>query len=308
MTSRILAVANQKGGVGKTTITLALAAAIANSGRRVLIVDMDPQANASQTLIPNFARRVAADAEDYFVTVNDVLEVGAEPSDLGEAIHATPWVGVDLIAAKQQLANRDVEGTTGIETRLRWMLAGLETLPEPYDVVLLDCPPSVGRLTVNAFVAAPEILLVVEPDLYGENALNQIEATLDVVRRSYAHTIAITGLIINKVGDNNEAKRRVEDLRARYAQAHVATIRRRAALFTEAAGANESIFSSPRRDAAEVADWFTELARDLRLIGAREAVPAPTGYSVEDEPTVEGLLAATTPNHDSVAPSAAVGY
>jgi chromosome partitioning protein len=315
MTSRILAIANQKGGVGKTTVTLSLAAAIANSGRRVLVVDMDPQANASQTLLTDFEDRLK---DPDFFTANDILEEGAESSDLGDAIYPTSWTGVDVIASQQQLANRDLEGAIGIDTRLRWMLKGLDTLAEPYDVVLLDCPPSVGRLTVNALVAAPEILLVVEPDLYGENALNQIEATLKQVERAWNHSIRLAGLIINKVGDNNEAKRRVEDLRARYEGVHIALIRRRAALFTEAAGANESIFTSPRRDAAEVADWFTALARDLRLIGAREAVPVAAGHLVDDEGQsladdhdVDALVAASHPTPTSfgdIQPSTAVGY
>lgn len=270
MTSpRILAIANQKGGVGKSTTTLGLAGAIAHTGRRVLIIDMDPQANSSQTLLPDYDERVAR--EDFFTT-NDVLEAGMDPSDLGEAIVATPWEHVDLIASQQALAHRDVEGATGIEMRLRRVLRGLDALPEPYDVVLVDCPPSVGRLTVNAFLAASEILLISHPDSYGQNALNQIDETLKTVRESYDHDLRVAGLVINMYEDTNESKLRAGQLEARFGNTVLLTMRKRAVVRT-AQGEHRSVFAMGTPAAREVAGWFTDLARTLRLIGARETVP-----------------------------------
>lgn len=266
---RKLAIANQKGGVGKTATTLGLAAAIAHTGRRVLVIDMDPQANSSQTLLPDYDELVL---RDDFYTANDVLEQGMEPSDLGEAIIKTPWENVDLIASQQALAHRDVEGATGIEMRLRRMLRGLDTLPEPYDVVLLDCPPSVGRLTVNAFLAANEILLISHPDSYGQNALNQIEETLKTVRESYDHDIEVAGLVINMFEDTTESKLRADQLASRFGDRILLTMRKRTVI-KAAQGQHVSVFAMGTPAAKEVAGWFTELARTLRLIGARETVP-----------------------------------
>ena len=268
--TRIIAVANQKGGVGKTTFALGLAGAVANTGRRVLVVDMDPQANASQTLLPDYDVEVQ---RDDFYTVNDILEHGVEPADLPGAIHRTGWAGVDLIPSQQALAHRDVEGATGIEMRLRRVLRGLDLLDEDYDVVLLDCPPSVGRLTVNAFLAASEIVLISHPDSYGHNALNQIDETLKTVRDAYDHDIEVAGLVINMFEETTEAIARTEQLRARFGDKVLLVMRKRAVL-RAAQSENRSVFAMGTHPAArEVAGWFTDLARALRLIGARETVP-----------------------------------
>jgi chromosome partitioning protein len=270
MTSRILAVANQKGGVGKTTIVLGLAAAIANTGRRVLVIDMDQQANASQTLLPDHADLLhAAD----FYTSNDLLEDGAEPQDLGDAIRASSWENVDVIPGRAELANREVEGALGIEYRLREILSGLDLLDDPYSIVLIDCPPSVGRLTVNAFLAAHEVLLVSHPDSYGQTALDAIDTTLAKVRQVFRHDITIAGIVINMYEDTNEARMRAGLLEGRYGSKVLLTMRKRAVVRT-AQGEHRSVFMMTGHPAArEVAGWFTDLARTLRLIGARETVP-----------------------------------
>lgn len=277
MTSRILAIANQKGGVGKTTTTLGLAAAIAHTGRRVLVIDMDPQANASSTLLPDYDERLrrskdSAEPDYVFYTTNDILENGVEPADIFEAIVETPWDRVDLIPSQQSLANRDTEGAIGVETRLRRILMGLDLAEDPYDAVLLDCPPSVGKLTVNALVAASEILLISGPDRYGHNALNQIEETLKTVRDSYLHTIEVAGLVINMYENTNEANLRTDQLKERFGDKVLLVMPKRTVL-SHAAGSNQSVFTVARRDAQEVAGWFTDLARELRLIAKREVVP-----------------------------------
>lgn len=267
--SRIVAIANQKGGVGKTTTALGLAGAIAHSGRRVLVIDMDPQANSSQTLLPDYDDLVQ---RDDFYTTNDVLEAGLDPAALLDAIVETPWENVDLIPSQQALAHRDVEGATGIEMRLRRMLKGLDGMPDPYAAVLLDCPPSVGRLTVNALLAAQEIVLISHPDSYGQNALNQIEETLKTVREAYDHNIEVAGLVINMYEDTTESQMRAAQLRARFGHRVLSTMRKRTVI-KSAQGQHVSVFSMGTPPAKEVAGWFTDLARTLRLIGARETVP-----------------------------------
>lgn len=276
----IISIANQKGGVGKTSTTLGLAAAIANTDRRVLIVDMDPQSNASSTLLPDYDE--LRKSEDFF-TSNDLLEAGVDPSDVQEAILGTPWPGVDLIPAQQALANRDLEGSTGIEMRLRRVLRGLDDLPKPYDVVLIDCPPSVGRLTVNALLASQSIVFIAEPDRYSSNALDQIQATLQTVREVYEHDIEVSGLVINMYENTNEANQRTEELKARFDD-EVLLVMPKRTVIAAAAGMNTSVFAvKGRQDAREVADMYTALARRLKLIGRREATPLPIEVD-EDSP------------------------
>lgn len=272
MTSRILAVANQKGGVGKTTTTLGLAAALAASGQRVLIVDMDPQANASSTLLPDYDTRLA---DDTLFTTNDILEQGVDPAHIVDAITPTPWAGVDLIASQQALAHRDVEGATGIEMRLRRVLKGLPTLTETsgYHHILLDCPPSVGRLTVNAFLAASRILLISGPDRYGHHALTQIEDTLATIADAYGHDIEVAGVIVNMFENTTEANNRTQELRDRYGDKFLMTMPKRTVL-SLVAGRNESVFTFNRPDAIHVATGYFELARTLGLIEASAPVPA----------------------------------
>lgn len=282
MTSRIIAVANQKGGVGKTTLTLGLAAAVANSGRRVLVVDMDPQSNASSTLLPDYVDPGGSD--DSFLTTNDILQDGVDPADIVDAVHQTPWQSIDLIPAEQRLANRDVEGSTGIELRLRRMLRGLPA--DAYDLVLLDCPPSVGRLTVNALLAAHEILLVAGPDRYAQNALNQIGETLRIVRELHDHQIETAGLVINGFENTREARLRRDQLYDRFG-AKVLLVMPKRTVLVGAAGAHQSIFTVPTAPAREVCHLLTELARSLGLIGAREMTPeieivSDAAESVED--------------------------
>lgn len=251
-----VAVVNQKGGVGKSSTVLGLAGAVAHAGHKALVIDMDPQSNSSQTLLPDYAERLAAG----MFSTHDLLEAGVNPDDAGDAITQTSWANVDLIPSVEALATREVEGSTGIETRLRRVLKGL---PAGYDRILIDCPPSLGRLTVNSLLAAGRVLLVAEPDAYSQQALVRTLTTLGQVRDAYEHSLDVLGVVINKVPAGTvEAALRVDQIQAEFGDRVLALIPQRT-IIPRAAGRNQSVFDLSRPDARALADLYTELARRI---------------------------------------------
>lgn len=195
-----VAVVNQKGGVGKTATVLGLAsAAIQLPGIRVLIVDLDPQANATAGL--------GADASGF--DTNDVLSADLA-GVAAEAIVDTEWgSGVQCIPATLALAERDADSSIGSEFRLRKALAGVEG----YDVALIDCPPSVGRLVTNGLVAADYALIVTQaaaPSLMG---VANVMRTVEVVAEHYNPGLSVAGIIVNLLPTRQrESDARLEEL------------------------------------------------------------------------------------------------
>jgi chromosome partitioning protein len=203
MSAQIIAVCNQKGGVGKTTVTAGLAEVLAHRLRkRVLLVDIDPQFNATSNM-------GVSDAE---FTLNDVL-AGGEGSEVipgvmaDAAVHASSdwqadadkgqdWPVVHLVASERALAGREQDQMMGREHRLRIALDGAT---EAYDVVLLDCPPSLGQLTINALVAADAALLVTEPRAASVEGLSEIVKTLGSVRQLFNPGLSLAGIVVNRV-------------------------------------------------------------------------------------------------------------
>ena len=180
--ARILAVANQKGGVGKTTTSVNLAAELAQAGRRVLLVDLDPQGNATMGS--------GVDKRKLERTVYHVL------LGLGEAakIRVRAAGGFDLIPANRELAGAEVElvDLPNREGRLR---AALESLAPEYHFILIDCPPSLSLLTVNAFAAAEQVLIPMQCEYYALEGLSDLVGTIKRVRGNLNPRLEIAGLL-----------------------------------------------------------------------------------------------------------------
>ena len=212
MPTPVIAVANQKGGVGKTATTVNLADALAHDGHRVLVIDADPQANATSIL------DVELDVESR--TLHDVLTAVATgqagAGALAAAIHpAGPaWTGIDAVPAQRELASREADNSPGREFHLRTAMDGAI---EEHDVVLIDCPPSLGALTLSALTAATSVLIVTEPRASSVDGVAELAVTIDTVRRYYNPGLTTAGILINR-WRNDRLDRAVwrDELRAVY--------------------------------------------------------------------------------------------
>jgi chromosome partitioning protein len=182
MSKHIIAVLNQKGGVGKTTTTINLAAYLAKSGKKVLICDIDPQGNSTSGL--------GIDKQNLDATLYDVLFSRAE------AVNATKKVGlhgVSLIPSNANLAGAEVElvASSHREYKLKNALEQLH-----YDYVLIDCPPSLGLLTVNALTAAQSVLIPVQAEYYALEGLGQLLSVITQVRQALNPSLDILGVLV----------------------------------------------------------------------------------------------------------------
>lgn len=179
---RVIAVANQKGGVGKTTTTVNLAAYLAKLGQRVLIVDLDPQGNASSGL--------GIDKAKLKLGLYEVL-VDSKPAS--ECIRATHYKNLDVLPALPVLAAAEVElaSLTHRETRLKTALSTLD-----YDLVLIDCPPSLGLLTINGLTAADRLLIPVQAEYYALEGLGQLLNTMQRVKQALNPQLTLLGVVL----------------------------------------------------------------------------------------------------------------
>jgi chromosome partitioning protein len=200
----IVALVNQKGGVGKTTCTVNLAAEAASKGRRVLLIDLDPQANATATIAPEYD---PTQPDTY--SINDVLDNGAE-GVAAAAIRETGWhPNLHLLPSELQLAKRERDNSIAVEQRLRRSLIGVA---DTYDLVLIDCPPNTGILTASALVAADYALLVTELGAASFAGLLNIRESVGMVRENYNSRLQVAGILINRVEHNNENRQRADEV------------------------------------------------------------------------------------------------
>jgi len=186
---RVIAVLNQKGGVGKTTTAINLAAAIAKLGKSVLIVDLDPQANATSGL--------AIDKNSLSVSIYNVLVSGASISD---AVIDTHIEGLRLLPATTSLAAAEQE-LVSVLSRETVLKQALSTLS--YDYILIDCPPSLGLLSINALVASDSVLIPVQTEFYALEGLGLLMQTIQRIQAGLNSNLSLLGVVLTMVDARN---------------------------------------------------------------------------------------------------------
>ncbi|HTO82181.1 MAG TPA: ParA family protein [Methylomirabilota bacterium] len=262
LTTRILALANQKGGVGKTTTTINLATALAACGRRVLVVDLDPQGNASTGL---GVGREAREVTSYDVLIND--------TGVAAATIATAVPGMALVPASLDLSGAEVElvDQTRREFRLADALAGIR---DRYEYILIDCPPSLGLLNLNALVAADALLVPLQCEFYALEGLSHLLQTIEQVKRILNPRLSIQGVVLTMYDKrNNLCELVASDVRGHFGAKVYETVIPRNVKVSEAPSHGKPVLLYDLRCAGSQA--YIHLAREV-LHRERQTIAALT--------------------------------
>jgi chromosome partitioning protein len=254
--TRILTVANQKGGVGKTTTAVNLAAALAQSGARVLVIDLDPQGNASTALGVEHRSETSS---VYDVIIND--------APMKDVVQSSPeFPGLWCVPATIHLAGAEIELVSLVarEQRLRSALnAYLAELDEHFHYVFIDCPPSLGLLTINAFVAAREVLIPIQCEYYALEGLSQLLNNIKLIERHLNPKLTVSTIILTMYDSRtNLANQVVDEVREHFPKQALETLIPRSVRISEAPSYGQSVITydanspgslSYREAAAEIA-------------------------------------------------------
>ncbi len=248
--ARVISVANQKGGVGKTTTTVNLGACLADAGKRVLLVDMDAQGNATSGI---GIKKSDVSNDIYDVLVNEV--------PIKEVIQQTARERLDIAPATIQLSGAEIELTSMMarESRLK---TALSDITDDYDFVLIDCPPSLGHLTINSFSASDSILIPVQCEYYALEGLSQLLNTIRLVQKHFNADLRIEGVLLTMYdARTNLGSEVVEEVRKYFRERVYDTIIPRNVRLSEAPSHGQSIIDyDPKSKGAE---FYHALAKEV---------------------------------------------
>ena len=270
---RSIGVANQKGGVAKTTTAVNLGAALGLRGHRILVVDVDPQGNASTGL------GLARDRIE-----GSTYEVLMEEATLADVAVATGIRGLDCAPASLDLAGAEVE-LAGVGARERRLASALEGLQDAYDLILVDCPPSLGLLTLNALAAAQDLIVPVQCEYYALEGLGQLLATAERVRRSLNPLLRVAGLLLTMYDARTKlASQVVDEVRAHFGDLVFDTVIPRSVRLSEAPSYGEPVVTLDPSSRGSVA--YRLLAAEVEArYGLEPHRPPPPTPATEVSPS-----------------------
>ncbi len=246
---KIIAIANQKGGVGKTTTAINLSAALAEKGKKVLLVDLDPQGNATSGLGVSKKQPNTA----YDMLVND------QPTEL--CIRKSVYKSLDLIPSTVDLAGAEIE-MLDIEKREHLLRKKIRVVSEKYDYILIDCPPSLNLLTVNALSAANQVLVPIQCEFYAMEGLTQLTYTLQLIQKKLNPSLKLGGVVFTMYDARTNLSQQVVDSVRQYLKDQVfQTIIPRNVRLAEAPSYGMSIFEYDPKSAG--AEAYRKLAEEL---------------------------------------------
>lgn len=247
---KTIAIANQKGGVGKTTSSVNLGASLATLGKKVLLLDIDPQGNTTSGIGINKA--------DVSYCIYDVLINDISPSDV---VLKTNIAGLSIIPATIQLAGAEIELVPTISREIRLKKA-LQIIKDQYDYILIDCPPSLGILTINSLTAADSVLIPIQCEYYALEGLSQLLNTIRLVQKHLNTNLLIEGVLLTMLdARTNLGIQVIEEVKKYFQDKVYKTIIPRNVRLSEAPSHGESIISyDPKSRGAEV---YLDLAKEV---------------------------------------------
>ena len=259
--TRVITISNQKGGVGKTTTAVNLAAALARQGARVLVIDLDPQGNASTAL---GVEHRAETPSVYDVIINDLPMV--------DVVQKSPEFGaLYCVPATIHLAGAEIELVSLVarEQRLRRALdLHVKEMTDPYDYVFIDCPPSLGLLTINAFVAAREVLIPIQCEYYALEGLSQLLKNIELIEKHLNPQLYVSTILLTMYDSRtNLANQVAQDVRDHFPKQVLETLIPRSVRVSEAPSYGQSVISYDLNSAGSLS--YLEAAAEM----ARRGVP-----------------------------------
>ena len=265
--TRVLTISNQKGGVGKTTTAVNLAAALARQGARVLVIDLDPQGNASTAL---GVEHRAETPSVYDVIINDM--------PMSEVVQKSPEFGaLFCVPATIHLAGAEIELVSLVarEQRLRRALdLYLAEMAEPYDYVFIDCPPSLGLLTINAFVAAREVLIPIQCEYYALEGLSQLLKNIALIEKHLNPDLVVSTILLTMYDSRtNLATQVAKEVRDHFPKEVLNTAIPRSVRVSEAPSYGQSVVSYDLNSAGSLS--YLEAAAEMAHRGAPQTEDKP---------------------------------
>ena len=251
--ARVISVVNQKGGVGKTTTSVNLSAYLAHLGKSVLLVDLDPQGNASSGL-----------GIDFKSLTNGLYEVITGPYNLADIIHPTAHDNLHLAPANQNLAAANIELVSHDDREFK-LHNNIKDVRFRYDYIIIDSPPSLGILTINGLVAADEVLIPVQCEYYALEGLSQLLNTINLVKENLKPELKVLGALMTMYDDKHKLTQEIFDELYRYFPNRIfRTVIPRNIRLAEAPSFGRSILHYDRKSTGAKA--YEKLAKEIILL------------------------------------------